>query len=206
MTANGTRRFITFGQSALLTVIGAVLALLGAQADSVIRIMLGPQWLEAVPMFRILLVAGFFQTAGYAVYWVFLSKGLMRQNLHYSLATRPFMIVAIFVGSIWGMYGVAIAYSASIAIMWPLSLLWIRRVSDAPVGAMFANGARAIIVFGTGCVVSALSTLWISTDLPFVRVAVGGVVRARVDRACRARLATVPQGRARSAVGTQVPG
>jgi PST family polysaccharide transporter len=168
-------KFITFGQSALLTVIGAVLALLGAQADSIIRIMLGPQWLAAVPVFRILLVAGFFQTAGYAVYWVFLSKGLMRENLRYSLATRPFMIAAILGGSVWGMYGVAIAYSTSIAVMWPLSLLWIRRVSDAPVGAMFANGARAIVVFGTGCLSSALATWGIPTDLPFIRVAVGGV-------------------------------
>ncbi|MFH8252102.1 lipopolysaccharide biosynthesis protein [Microbacterium sp. B2969] len=168
--------FITFGQSALLSVIGAVLALLGAQAESVIRIMLGPQWLEAVPVFRILLVAGFFQAAGYATYWVFLSKGLMRQNLYYSLVTRPFMIVAILVGSIWGMYGVAIAYSASIAIMWPLSLLWVRRSSDAPVGAMFFNGARAIIVFGFGCVVSGVSTIWIDPELPFIKVIVGGLV------------------------------
>ncbi|WP_243075662.1 lipopolysaccharide biosynthesis protein [Microbacterium sp. SS28] len=168
--------FITFGQTALLSVIGAVLALLGAQAESVIRIMLGPQWLEAVPVFRILLVAGFFQAAGYASYWVFLSKGLMRQNLYYSLVTRPLMIVAILVGSIWGMYGVAIAYSASIAIMWPLSLLWVRRSSDAPVGAMFFNGARAIIVFGLGCVVSGFSTIWIDPELPFIRVIVGGLV------------------------------
>ncbi len=169
-------RFITFGQSALLTVVGAVLALLGAQADSVVRIMLGPQWLDSVPVFRILLVAGFFQAAGYATYWVFLSKGLMRQNLYYSLATRPLMIAAILVGSNWGMYGVAIGYSASIAIMWPLSLLWIRRVSDAPAGAMFANGARAVAVFGVGCVVSAVATFAIPVDLPFIRVTVGGLV------------------------------
>ncbi|WP_455133502.1 lipopolysaccharide biosynthesis protein [Microbacterium aurum] len=169
-------RFITFGQTALLTVVGAVLALLGAQADAVIRIMLGTQWLEAVPVFRILLVAGFFQAAGYAVYWVFLSQGLMRQNLYYSLVTRPLMIAAILFGSTWGMYGVAIAYSASIVLMWPLSLLWIRRASTAPVGTLFLNGARAVIVFGSGCVVSALATQPIDADLPFVRVAVGAVV------------------------------
>lgn len=168
--------FITFGQSALLTVVGLVLALLGAQAESVIRIMLGDQWLDAVPVFRILLVAGFFQAASYATYWVFLSKGLMRQNLHYALLTRPLMIAAILVGSIWGMYGVAIAYSASIAIMWPMGLLWIRRASDAPVGAMFFNGARSTLVFASGCVVSAFSTIAIDEDLPFVRVIVGGIV------------------------------
>ncbi|WP_208109437.1 lipopolysaccharide biosynthesis protein [Microbacterium sp. BK668] len=167
-------QFITFGQSALLTVLGAALALLGAQAESVVRIMLGPQWLEAVPVFRILLVAGFFQAAGYAVYWVFLSKGLMRQNMYYSLATRPLMIAMILFGSIWGMYGVAIAYSASVVVMWPVSLLWIRRISDAPVGAMFWNGARAMAVYGAGCIASALATFAIPADLPFVRVIVGG--------------------------------
>lgn len=168
--------FITFGQTALLTVIGSVLALLGAQAEAVIRIMLGEQWLSAVPVFRILLIAGFFQAAGYAVYWVFLSKGLMRQNLYYSLATRPLMIGAILIGSIWGMFGVAIAYSASIAVMWPLSLLWIRRASDAPVWEMFLNGGRSILVFGFGCLVSAAATFWIDPGLPFVHVLIGGVV------------------------------
>lgn len=169
-------QFITFGQSALLTVLGAALALLGAQAESVVRIMLGPQWLEAVPVFRILLVAGFFQAAGYATYWVFLSKGLMRQNMYYSLATRPLMIAMILLGSIWGMYGVAIAYSVSVVIMWPVSLLWIWRISDAPVGAMFWNGTRAISVYGAGCFASAASTFAIPADLPFIRVIVGGLV------------------------------
>lgn len=168
--------FITFGQSSLLIVVGVVLAVLGAQADSVVRIMLGEKWLDSVPVFRILLVAGFFQAAGYAVYWVFLSKGLMRQNLTYSLTTRPLMILAILVGALWGMYGVAVAYSASIALMWPLSLLWIRRSSDAPVWDMFTNGGRAIVVFGTGCVISGLSTFWIDPALPFVRVILGTLV------------------------------
>lgn len=57
--------------------------------------------------------------------------------------------------------------------MWPLSLYWIHRSSDAPAGAMFANGARAIAIYGTGCVVSAAATLGIPHDLPFVRVLVG---------------------------------
>ncbi|MDY0910384.1 lipopolysaccharide biosynthesis protein [Microbacterium sp. CFBP9034] len=168
--------FLTFGQSALLTAVGALLALLGAQAESVITIMLGDQWLETIPIFRILLIAGFFQAAGYAAYWVFLSKGLMRQNLHYALVTRPLMIVAIIVGSIWGMTGVAIAYSACAALMWPLVLLWIHRTSDAPAGALLANGARAIVVYGTACIVSYFATIGIPSGLTWIRLLTGTAV------------------------------
>ncbi|PPF28345.1 MULTISPECIES: lipopolysaccharide biosynthesis protein [unclassified Rathayibacter] len=168
------RTFILFGQSAMLTVMGLVLAVLGSQSDSVIRILLGERWLASVPIFQILLVAGFFQATAYCSWWVFLSKGLVRQSVWYSLATRPLMVVLILLGSNWGVTGVAVAYAGSLALTWPIALIWIGRTSDAPAREMFTNGLRSGIAFGSITVGSFFSTVWIAADQPVLRLLVGG--------------------------------
>ena len=165
--------FLRVGQTALLNVTSAALAVLAAQADAIVAISLGSQWEGAVPLFQLLSVAGFFATAGYASYWVFLAKGLTASSLRMALVTRPLMIVAILVGSRWGVTGVAAAYSLASVATWPISILWLRRVSDAPVGMMFGNGLRTLVVYGAGTAVSYLSTAFVP-DLPAaVRLLIG---------------------------------
>ncbi|MCZ2825591.1 MULTISPECIES: lipopolysaccharide biosynthesis protein [unclassified Modestobacter] len=165
--------FISFGQVALLTLIGGLFAALFAQAPSVVRVMLGSQWTEAVPIFRVLLVAGFFQAATYATSWVFLAKGLTRSQFVYALVTRPVVAVLIVVGSIWGLQGVAAGYAVGAALVWPVALLWIARISDAPAGRMFRNGLRTGLVFSAASALSYLSTVALPADAHALRLVVG---------------------------------
>ncbi|WP_081975324.1 lipopolysaccharide biosynthesis protein [Modestobacter caceresii] len=165
--------FISFGQVALLTLIGGLFAVLFAQAESVVFVMLGSQWTEAVPIFRVLLVAGFFQAATYAISWVFLAKGLTRSQFVYALVTRPVLAVIIVVGSAWGLQGVAVGYAIGVALSWPVALLWIARVSDAPAGRMFGNGLRTGLVFSTASALSFLSTMALPDDAHALRLVVG---------------------------------
>lgn len=124
-----------------------------ALAMPLIVLVLGEQWREAVPLFQVLTLGGIFQTAAYATYWVFLARGLMRAQLVYSLVSRVLLIACIFVGSRWGAMGVAIGYSFGLLLTWPLSLIWIGKISDAPVGALFTNAMRAMTAYGIagGC-------------------------------------------------------
>lgn len=168
--------FISFGQVALLTLIGGLFAVLVAQAPSVVAVMLGSQWTAAVPIFQVLLVAGFFQAATYATYWVFLAQGLTRSQLIYSLVTRPVMVGLIVVGSLWGLQGVAVGYAVGTALSWPVALLWIRRVSDAPAGRMFCNGLRSGIVFGLAAAASWAATFRMPDDAHGLRLIAGAVV------------------------------
>ncbi|KFA30218.1 polysaccharide biosynthesis protein GumJ, partial [Xanthomonas vasicola pv. musacearum NCPPB 4384] len=73
--------------------------------------------------------------------------------LVYSLVSRVLLIACIFVGSRWGAMGVAIGYSFGLLLTWPLSLIWIGKISDAPVGALFTNAMRAMTAYGIagGC-------------------------------------------------------
>ena len=168
--------FISFGQTAVLALVGMVFALLGAQASALVQIALGPSWLGAVPIFQILLIAGIFQAASYPVYWIFLAKGLTKSNLYYALVTRPLMVGLIILGSVWGVYGVAIGYTVSIALGWPAGLIWISRVADVDTRQLFNNGVRMFVAFGAAALASYASTMELPADEPLLRLVIGSVV------------------------------
>ncbi|WP_105033459.1 oligosaccharide flippase family protein [Cryobacterium aureum] len=168
-------RFILLGQTIMLHAVTIVLAFSCAQALPIISIALGSRWLGSAPIFQILAIAGFFEAAAYATYWVFLSKGATKQNLYFALTTRPLLVAFVLVGSLWGVYGVAAGYSIGVALIWPIGLAWISRVTDAPARAMFLAGVRAILGYGFATGVSWAAVQWIPIELSFARVAVGGV-------------------------------
>lgn len=165
--------FLLRGQTIMIHIIGLVLAFSTAQAIPLFYIALGAQWLPAAPLFQILSVAGFATMVNYACYWVFLSKGLTGSHFWFNLYTRPLLIAIILVGSIWGLYGIAIAYSAGSLLMWPLTLLWLRRVSDAPTKLMFGNGVRALVGYGIATALSFAATVYLPDDAYFLRCLVG---------------------------------
>lgn len=168
--------FVGLGQTFMLNLIGAILAFGCAQAPAIILIALGDQWSGAVPIFQILAVAGFFQAASYATYWVFLSKGLTGAHLAYNLVTRPIMIVLVIMGAWWGVLGVATAFAVSTALLWPTALWWAGRVSDAPVRMLGLNGLRAFLVYGWAGAASWLATAWLPDDAWAARIGLGLLV------------------------------
>lgn len=166
-------QFILLGQFATLLLVGSITAICISQAYPVIRVFLGPQWLEAAPLFQILAVGGIFQAVSYASYWVFLAKGLTKQNFYYALATRPLMIGLILLGSIWGVEGVAWAYSLSLALFWPTSLIWLSRISDAPTRRMFGSGLGGLAITGIATAAAWGASLLVPEGLSLLRIAVG---------------------------------
>ena len=140
------RAFLLRGQTLLLHAVVPLFVVTGVLAEPVIRVVLGAQWDEAVPIFRVLTVGGLFEGAALATMWVFLSRGKTKEQLVFALTTRPLMIVAVVVGSHWGVVGVAAGYALSTALCWPVGLIWIARVTDAPSRDLFWNGARALAV------------------------------------------------------------
>lgn len=151
-------QFLLHGQTLMLHLIVCVLAFAAALAEPLILLVLGPQWQEAVPVFRILAVAGIFQAASYASYWVFLSKGLTPLHLRFTLISRPVMIGFIFLGALWGVSGVAITVASGMGVLWLWGLFFLRH-SGAPVGAMLRNG----LIIISGYALSA-GFAWYSAD------------------------------------------
>lgn len=139
------RQFLLHGQTVMLHVIVGLLSFAAAMAEPLILLVLGPQWTPAVPIFRILAVAGIFQAASYASYWVFLSKGLTGLHLRFTLLSRPVLMACILLGALWGMPGVALTVTGGMAVSWLWALLFLRH-SGAPVRGMLRNGL--IIISG----------------------------------------------------------
>lgn len=141
--------FLLRGQATLMHLLMAGLAFGCALADPLIDLVLGKAWAPAAPLFRILLVGGLFQAAGYAAYWVFLSRDLTGPQLRYSIVSRVLVIACIGIGAQWGVTGVATGYSTGMAISWPLVLWWLARCCPgAPTGGMLRGGARAMAGYG----------------------------------------------------------
>lgn len=140
--------FLLRGQVVLLGLISALFALAAAQAEPLVIWSLGPQWPEVVPIFQILCLAGLGQAAHYATYWAFLAKGLTKSMLRYALVARPLGAVIIASGALFGVHGVAAAFSISTITTWLIGLWWVGRASpDLPVRHMLMNALRIISVY-----------------------------------------------------------
>lgn len=81
-------------------------------ADKAVLIVLGDQWIGAVPIFRVLALAAFVGTT-HAVGSgaVFVALGNVRRQFLASLVRSIFLAVSFFIGLRWGAIGVAAAYS-----------------------------------------------------------------------------------------------
>ena len=165
--------FVLFGQTVLLNVVGFILGICAAQAHEIIPIVLGSQWLGSIPLFQILSIAGFFQAAAIATYWIFLSKALTRRYFWYTVSTRPAMVVCIILGAFWGVKGVALAYLFTTALLWPIGILWLRGHTDAPLGRLMMASLRTLAVYAFAALAAFASTSPLAASARPLQLVVG---------------------------------
>lgn len=164
-------------QNVFMHAMALPLALLMCWADPLIVCVLGERWAGTLPIFRILAVGCLFQVAGYACYWVFLSRGLTQRHFGMSLVTRPVMIGLMVAGAYWGVLGVAVGYVAGLALAWLAALVALR--DDPPlvralaVNALVVSVTYGLAVGGGATMAHALAQgplsrlLWSATGLSF---------------------------------------
>lgn len=116
-------------------------------AEAIITILLGHNWLHAVPYFQILAIAGAFQALTYVTHWVFLATRRADSNLRYALVVRPAIITAVLTGALtYGALGVAISFTALTVLAWPFSLWWIHRIAPINTTLMICQGLRVTTI------------------------------------------------------------
>lgn len=142
--AKSSDRFVQRGQLALGLTLGAGLGLIIGAASPVTSIFLGPQWSDVTPILRLLATAGIFQTLAFVGYWIYLSHGLTKQLLQYTLISVTVKVACVIIGSNWGVVGVACGYAIAPALTWPLSFWWLSRKSFISVRGLFAGAARIL--------------------------------------------------------------
>lgn len=158
-------RYIQRGQAALgLTLVAGLGLVLGA-AQPVAEVFLGAQWLEVVPILRLLAAAGAFQCLAYVGLWIYLSHGLTKELLQYTVISTSIKVACILVGSIWGVVGVAWGYALAPALAWPLSFWWLSRKSFVDVRPLFV-GAGRVMALTTLIAAGSWWATWLARDLP----------------------------------------
>jgi PST family polysaccharide transporter len=137
------RRAMRSAVLAMLTASLPVLAFVAAEAESVVLVVLGDQWTEAIPLLRILSVAAFFSGWAQVGRWVYLARGRTERLVGWSLFVHaPAMLLAVIAGMAGGARGIAIAVAAASALL-VVPALWYS-VLDTPLslGDMLRAGAR----------------------------------------------------------------
>jgi O-antigen/teichoic acid export membrane protein len=85
--------------------------LMGVLADEVILGFLGPQWVDAILIFKILAAAALFQPVVSTVGWLYMSLGETRRMARWGVVTAILISLSFLFGLKWGVLGVACSYS-----------------------------------------------------------------------------------------------
>ncbi|BAZ09042.1 polysaccharide biosynthesis protein [Calothrix sp. NIES-4071] len=127
------------------------------EAREVILLLLGNQWLEAVPIFQLLTVAVFFNSTDRVTKWLYVSEGQTQRQFHWSLISTPVMICALAVGATWGAYGISMGYTVATCLLAYPSITYCLKTSpvsisdfnSAVVPSALASVAGGIVLFAS---------------------------------------------------------
>jgi len=121
------RKYCRWGMMPLFALCLPALAFLWVTATEVLLILLGEQWLPAVPIFRLLLIAMFVGSLSRVTKWLYISSGQTRRQLRWGLIHTPIMIGSVAVGAHWGAYGIAVGYTSGMCLLtWPSVLFCLK--------------------------------------------------------------------------------
>jgi len=97
------------------------------ESDFLIPFVLGPQWLDAIPIFRILAIGGIFVSASFLPGLALLSHGYSKKYMQLLMATSAVQTLSFVAGSPFGVNGIAIAYTvSSFLVLIPMILMSFR--------------------------------------------------------------------------------
>ncbi|WOJ91241.1 lipopolysaccharide biosynthesis protein [Methylocapsa polymorpha] len=118
------KNYFLKGYGLVMTMTAPITLFSAAFADDITLVILGPKWIEAATIFRLLtptvLILGIIK----ATSWLLLSLGLQRRNLAIGLVVAPLCIMSYLIGLPYGPQGIALAYSTAMALWVVPHLIW----------------------------------------------------------------------------------
>ena len=138
------RRACKVGLLPIFSLVMPTLTFLFLQADAVITTILGPQWLPAIPIFRVLVIAALASSVMRILGWLYLSQGRSQEQFRWGLVYTAVMVIAVVTGAAWGVYGVAVAVAAGNCVLLIPGLKMCLRGSPLRAGDVFRVFARPL--------------------------------------------------------------
>jgi O-antigen/teichoic acid export membrane protein len=116
------------------------LAFLGVAGQSFVLVLLGDQWLEALPIFRVLVLSVFIGSFYRVTKWIYISTGQTQRQFRWGFVHTPVVVAAAALGTIWGPLGVAWGVTlASLGLTYPALAFCLR-----PTPLTLADFAEAV--------------------------------------------------------------
>jgi O-antigen/teichoic acid export membrane protein len=103
------------------------LAAICVLADPIVRLILGSQWLDAVPIIRIMALASFFTFSDQLTYPVLFAAGAMRDILKRAVIMWPSTAAVIVLAANFGLYAAALSWFVAFPLQALISNYYIRR-------------------------------------------------------------------------------
>jgi PST family polysaccharide transporter len=118
------RRYFLKGYFLLISLTVPLTLFFALFGDDIILVILGSQWMEAAPVFRLLtptvLIFGIINP----LFPLLLSSGLQRRSLHLAMVITPIVVGAVALGIPYGPTGVAFAFSAAMGLWLVPHVIW----------------------------------------------------------------------------------
>ena len=115
------------------------------EANFLIDLILGEQWLAAVPVFRALAIGGVVISIAGTRGLVLMSHGYSKRYLNWGLANAVVTVASFLIGVNFGIVGVAVAYTTATYLVLIPSLFYCLNKTPIKVGQFFSALAPALI-------------------------------------------------------------
>ncbi|HEY9528164.1 MAG TPA: oligosaccharide flippase family protein, partial [Anaerolineales bacterium] len=140
-------------------------------ADPIVRVVFGDQWLEAIPVLRVLALYAWFYSLGYHVGGFYKAIGRPDILLRLSLLTLVIIIPSLLIGARFGLIGVAVGHLVAVLIRRIISLAVATRFVNVSIMDIFGELRSSLL----GAMVMGPVTLaitYLTSDLnPFLQLA-----------------------------------
>lgn len=167
--------YLVRGQLALGYPISLGLVLVVVAAEPITVLLLGDQWLAVVPLLQLFAAAGIARTLAFVGYWVYVVRGLGGSLFRFSLVSGALRVACVVIGAHWGVVGVAVGFAITPWLAWPLSLLWLSRVTTIPTRSLYLGALRVILVSSSAAGTAVLAHAALPTAGPVSSIALTAV-------------------------------
>lgn len=171
------RKAVIKGVLPILSIVMPVLVLMMVDTQRIILFLMGDQWLDAVPLFRLLCLAALAESVTRITWWIYLSQGETKRQFQWALISTPIMLGTLIVSAQWGVLGLTIGYTSAICLLAYPSLAFCLHRSHLTMGDLrrvLWRPALASIVAAAALLLG--QSLWFGESLLIVEL----LVRASV--------------------------
>lgn len=144
-------------------------------AKPLILIFFGPEWESAIPIFRLLCISALCNSIGNPVGALQLARGRADLGFYWNAGMLLFMPLSIWIGSFWGLMGVAWALAIfKVVVLFPAWRFFIYYLCEAKAGEYFWSIGKPILFTLVSALIGSLVLLLNIND--YVSIILGSTV------------------------------